>query len=123
MLSVHQASKPLLINASCIGGASIVPPPVAGHRYPSACLPHPHLPAWLPAAHGVRSRGARVLVFTARLSEGWQSGSVEWRQLLSADDGYELRPGAAPDEIAAVEAALAAVFPAQLREVYQASNG
>ena len=48
---------------------------------------------------------------------------MEWRHLLSADDGYQLCPGAAADEIGAVEAALAAVFPAQLREVYRASNG
>jgi len=48
---------------------------------------------------------------------------MEWRQLLGADDGYELCPGAGDGEIAAAEAALGAVFPEQLREVYQASNG
>jgi len=48
---------------------------------------------------------------------------MEWRQLLSADDGYELGPGAAVSEVATVEAALGAVFPAQLREVYLASDG
>jgi SMI1/KNR4 family protein SUKH-1 len=56
----------------------------------------------------------------------WQSGLVaviDWRQLLSADDGYELRPGAAAGEIAAAEAALGAVFPADLRQVYLASDG
>lgn len=40
------------------------------------------------------------------------------RQLLSADDGYELGPGAAATEIAATEAALEAVFPADLRQLY-----
>jgi hypothetical protein len=48
---------------------------------------------------------------------------MEWWQLLSADDGYQLCPGAAAGEIAAVEAALGTVFPAQLQEVYLASNG
>jgi cell wall assembly regulator SMI1 len=48
---------------------------------------------------------------------------VEWPKLLDADDGYELRPGADADEVTAVEAALEAVFPEQLREVYQTSNG
>ena len=49
--------------------------------------------------------------------------AIEWRQLLGADDGYELSPDAGAGEIAAVEAALEAVFPEQLREVYQTSNG
>ena len=49
--------------------------------------------------------------------------AIEWRQLLGADDGYELCPDAGAGEIAAVEAALEAVFPEQLREVYQTSNG
>ena len=56
----------------------------------------------------------------------WQSGRVtviDWRQLLSADDGYELRPGAAASEVAAAEAALAAVFPADLRQLHLASDG
>lgn len=48
---------------------------------------------------------------------------MEWRQLLGADGWYELCPGAAAGEVAAVEAALEAVFPAQLREVYLASDG
>jgi hypothetical protein len=48
---------------------------------------------------------------------------IDWRQLLSADDGYEQCPGAAAGEIAAVEAALEAVFPADLRQVYLASDG
>lgn len=48
---------------------------------------------------------------------------IDWRQLLSADDGFELRPGGGADDVAAVEAALAAVFPAELRELYLASDG
>ena len=48
---------------------------------------------------------------------------AEWRQLLGADDGYELCAGAAAAEVGAAEAALGVVFPAQLREVYLASNG
>jgi hypothetical protein len=55
----------------------------------------------------------------------WQSllVAIDWRQLLGADDGCELRPGATADEVAAAEAALGAAFPADLREVYQASDG
>lgn len=48
---------------------------------------------------------------------------IDWRQLLSADDAYELRPGAAADEVTAAEAALAAVLPADLRQIYLVSNG
>jgi hypothetical protein len=48
---------------------------------------------------------------------------IDWRQLLSVDDGYELRPGAAAGEVAAAETALAAVFPADLRQLYLVSNG
>jgi hypothetical protein len=48
---------------------------------------------------------------------------IDWRQLLSADDGYELCPGAGAGEVAAVEAALEAVFPAELREIYVTCNG
>ncbi len=57
---------------------------------------------------------------------GWQSCLVavtDWRQMRSADDGYALRPGAAPGEVAAAETALAAVFPAELRQLYLASDG
>lgn len=46
-----------------------------------------------------------------------------WRQVLGADDGLELHPGATADEIAAAEAALGAVFPDDLREVYLATDG
>lgn len=42
---------------------------------------------------------------------------IDWRQLLSAGDGYELRPGAAAGDVAAAEAALRAVFPADLRQL------
>jgi hypothetical protein len=48
---------------------------------------------------------------------------IDWRQLLSADDGYELRPGATTGEIAAAETALAAAFPEELRQLYLVSNG
>lgn len=48
---------------------------------------------------------------------------IDWRDLLSADDGYELCPGAATGAVAVVEAVLKAVFPEDLREVYLASNG
>jgi SMI1/KNR4 family protein SUKH-1 len=48
---------------------------------------------------------------------------TEWRQLLSAHDGYELRPGATGDEVVAAEAVLGAMFPAQLREIYLVTNG
>ena len=48
---------------------------------------------------------------------------TDWRELLGADDGYELSPGAAAGEIAAAEAALDAVFPADLRQLYLLSNG
>jgi hypothetical protein len=48
---------------------------------------------------------------------------TDWRQLLSADGGYELRPGAAASEIAAAETALAAAFPAELRQLYLATDG
>jgi SMI1 / KNR4 family (SUKH-1) len=48
---------------------------------------------------------------------------IDWLQLFSADDGYELCPGAADGEFAAAEAALAAVFGEDLRQVYLASNG
>ena len=56
----------------------------------------------------------------------WHSGLmavIDWRQLLGADDGYELRPGAAASEVAAAEMALAAAFPAELRQLYLASDG
>lgn len=56
----------------------------------------------------------------------WKSCLVavtDWRQLLSADDGYELRPGAAAGEVTAVETALSAAFPAELRELYLISDG
>jgi hypothetical protein len=49
--------------------------------------------------------------------------ATDWRQLLSADDGYELIPGAAAGQIAAAETALEAVFPADLRQLYLLSNG
>jgi len=48
---------------------------------------------------------------------------IDWHQLLSADDAYELCPGAAAGEVAAAEAALAAVLPADLRQIYLVSNG
>jgi hypothetical protein len=48
---------------------------------------------------------------------------IDWRQLLGADDGYELRRGVTAGEVAVAEAALGAVFPDDLREVYLASDG
>jgi len=49
--------------------------------------------------------------------------AIDWQQLLSADGGYQLRPGAHAGDIAAAEAALEAVFPADLRELYLVSDG
>ena len=49
--------------------------------------------------------------------------AADWQQLLSADDGYQLRPSASAADIAAAEAALEAVFPADLRELYLISDG
>jgi hypothetical protein len=49
--------------------------------------------------------------------------ATDWRQMLNDGDRYQLCPGAAGDEIAAAEAALEAVFPAELRAIYTASNG
>ena len=48
---------------------------------------------------------------------------IDWRQLLGAVDGYELRPGAGAGEVAAAEAALGAVFPEDLSGVYLVSDG
>lgn len=56
----------------------------------------------------------------------WQSylvTEIDWRQLLSVDDAYELCPGAAAGEVTAAEAALATVLPADLRQIYLVSNG
>jgi hypothetical protein len=49
--------------------------------------------------------------------------AIDWKQLLSAVDGYELRPGVRIAEAAAAEAALTAVLPAELRDLYLASDG
>ena len=48
---------------------------------------------------------------------------IDWQQLLGAVDGYQLRPGAGAGKVAAAEAALEAVFPADLRELYLVSDG
>ena len=48
---------------------------------------------------------------------------IDWRPLLSADDAYELCPAATTDEVTAAEAALAAVLPTDLRQIYLFSNG
>jgi hypothetical protein len=48
---------------------------------------------------------------------------TDWRQLLSAEDGYQLRPGASAGEVAAAEAALTAAFPADLKDLYMVSDG
>jgi hypothetical protein len=46
-----------------------------------------------------------------------------WRQLLSAGDACQVRAAATIDEVTAAEAALAAVLPAGLRELYLVTNG
>ncbi|MGW1341874.1 SMI1/KNR4 family protein [Kribbella sp. NPDC002412] len=47
-----------------------------------------------------------------------------WRQTLqAADDGLELQPPADPGEIAAVELRLGIPFPAELRGLYEATDG
>jgi hypothetical protein len=46
-----------------------------------------------------------------------------WRQLLSVDDAYELCPGAAVGEVTAAGPALAAVLPADLRQICLVGNG
>jgi hypothetical protein len=48
---------------------------------------------------------------------------IEWRRLLAAEGGCELRSGAAAGELAAAEAALEAVFPDDLRQLYLTSDG
>ena len=49
--------------------------------------------------------------------------AIDWQQLLSADDGCQLRPSASAGDIAAAEAALEATFPADLKGLYLVSNG
>ena len=49
--------------------------------------------------------------------------AIDWRQLLSAGDGYQLRPGVSRAEAAAAEAALTAALPAELKDLYLASDG
>jgi hypothetical protein len=46
-----------------------------------------------------------------------------WRHLLASDGEYELSSGVTADDLAGVEAALGAVFPAALRQAYLASDG
>lgn len=48
---------------------------------------------------------------------------TDWKQLLTSEDGYQLRPCASAGEAAAAEAALTATFPADLTNVYQVSDG
>ncbi len=48
---------------------------------------------------------------------------IDWQQLLGAADGYQLRPGARAAKVASAEAVLDAVFPADLRGLYLASDG
>jgi hypothetical protein len=68
---------------------------------------------------------SQMIINTPSDLVGWQSYPVAigWRQLLGADDGCQLRPGAGPDEVAAAEAVLEAVFPAELKGLYLASDG
>lgn len=49
--------------------------------------------------------------------------TTDWKRLLSADDGYQLRAAATPGEVATAEASLVTVFPADLKDLYQASDG
>ncbi len=49
--------------------------------------------------------------------------AIDWRRMLSAHDGYEVRPGAEAGEVAAAQAALGAVFHEDLRQLYLASDG
>jgi cell wall assembly regulator SMI1 len=70
-----------------------------------------------------------VTLPSARASDSelakWQSCpvAIDWDQLLSTDDGCQLRPSASAGDIEAAEAALEAVFPAELRELYLLSDG
>jgi hypothetical protein len=48
---------------------------------------------------------------------------IDWNGLLAAEDGYQTRPDASADEVAAAEAALTAAFPADLKDVYLVSDG
>ena len=48
---------------------------------------------------------------------------TEWRRLLAADDEYELSPGATTADLAKAEADLGTALPAEMRQVYLASNG
>jgi cell wall assembly regulator SMI1 len=48
---------------------------------------------------------------------------IDWHRLLSTDDACELCPAAAAGDVTAAEAGLAAVFPADLRQLYLVSNG
>jgi hypothetical protein len=49
--------------------------------------------------------------------------AIDWKRLLTAEDHYQLRPGASAGEVAAVEATLEAAFPAELSDVYRVSDG
>jgi hypothetical protein len=48
---------------------------------------------------------------------------VEWIQMLTAANGYQLNQPASRAMIAAAESALGAEFPSDLRELYLASDG
>jgi SMI1/KNR4 family protein SUKH-1 len=48
---------------------------------------------------------------------------TDWRVLLRMADGYQTRPGASEESLAAYEEALRATFPAGLRKLYLASDG
>ena len=48
---------------------------------------------------------------------------LDWRSRFVADDGLEVQPPAGEDDVRAAEAALAVMFPTELRELYRVSNG
>ena len=47
----------------------------------------------------------------------------DWRVLLAGRSGLHLRPGATPSRIDRAETQLGACFPAQLRRLYEVSDG
>jgi len=49
--------------------------------------------------------------------------AMDWRPLLSLDDGYACRPGVSGSAISAAEARLRTPFPLALRELLAASDG
>jgi hypothetical protein len=48
---------------------------------------------------------------------------TDWRVLLTAAAGFQVRPGATAEEIAVIEERLDATLPAELRKLYLVSDG